>query len=65
VFGIFEILFGAVFALMVPLLIFAAFFSADLTAGPPMTHGIMSPNLLFYTAAAVFFIWMGLTRRWA
>ena len=70
-FGILEILMGALFALMVPLMIFGTFASAHLNkdAASSINAGTIVPGLLFYCLLAVWFIWMGIgsiqARRWA
>ena len=71
VFGIFEILFGALCALMVPFMLLGMLATAAVeeSSTPPLNAGMMVPGLLFYVLLAVWFIWMGIgsiqTRRWA
>ena len=71
VFGIFEILLGALFALMVLVMTFGMVASAVLHKGSTqsMNAGMMIPGLLFYVLLATWFIWMGIgsimARRWA
>jgi hypothetical protein len=71
VFGILEVILGAFFALMVPLMIFAMIASATLNKSPaaPMGAGMIIGSVLFYVLVAVWFIWMGIgsikARRWA
>lgn len=72
VFGILQIVLGAICGLLVPLMVFGAiasqFVEGD-TSAPPMTANMIIPGILFYVALAVWFIWMGIgsvrTRRWA
>ena len=72
VFGVLEIVFGAVCALMVPFM----FLSLAVTAiappaakVPPVQINMIIPAILIYGLLAVWFIWMGIgsvmTRRWA
>lgn len=71
VFGILQIIFGSVCALMVPLMIFGMIALA--VAGEDAAEGVglrmMIPGILFYTLLAVWFIWVGIgsvkARRWA
>jgi len=71
VFGILQIIFGGFCALMIPFMIFgmiaSAFIESSTTA--PVRPTMMIPAILFYVAAAVWFIWMGIgsikARRWA
>lgn len=71
VFGILEVILGACFALMVPLMIFAMIASATLNKSPaaPMSAGMIIGGVLFYVLVAGWFIWMGIgsikARRWA
>lgn len=71
VFGIFEILAGTFFALMVPLMLFGMSAASSLRAGSAASANarMMVPSILFYAAVAVWFIWMGIgsvqARRWA
>jgi hypothetical protein len=71
VFGILEVILGAFFALMVPLMIFGMIASATLNKSPagPMSAGMIIGGALFYVLVAVWFIWMGIgsikARRWA
>lgn len=71
VFGIFEILLGALFAVMVPLTLFsmAVMAVADKKAAATMTVGSLLPSLVLYLLLATWLVWMGigsiLARRWA
>jgi len=71
VFGIFQILLGAFFALMLLLMIFGMVVSATVhkNSAHSMNAAAMIPALLFYVLLAVWFIWMGIgslmVRRWA
>jgi hypothetical protein len=66
-FGIFQILLGALCALIVPLMILASLL--DKTAAAGSGGRMMAPGMLFYAFLAVWFITMGigsiLARRWA
>ncbi len=71
VFGILQIVFGGLCALLVPLIILGMIMSATVNKGA--AEGIhwrtMISAILFYVLLAVWFIWMGIgsirTRRWA
>ena len=71
VFGILQILLGALCALMVPFMIFAMVvsFLVDNTTAPPTNPIMMIPAILIYALLAAWFITMGIgslkTRRWA
>jgi hypothetical protein len=71
VFGVLEIAFGALCALMAPLMLLSRVASSTLAEGAAssVSAGAMVPSLLFYTLLAVWFIWMGIgsiqARRWA
>ena len=71
VFGILEVILGALCALIVPLMIFGMIASAGLnkSSAAPMSVGMIIPGVLFYGLLAVWFIWMGIgsikARRWA
>lgn len=71
VFGILEILIGAVSALMVPFMLVSVIMSTALghPTATPMSIRMMIPGILVYILGAVWFIWMGIgsirTRRWA
>lgn len=71
VFGILEIVFGALCALMVPFMMVGMLATSALeeNSAPPVNAGMMIPGLLFYALLAVWFIWMGIgsvkARRWA
>jgi hypothetical protein len=68
VFGIFEILFGAFCALMVPLMA-VGMLVASKAPGQQVQPKMMVASLLFYVVIAVWFVWVGigsiLARRWA
>lgn len=68
VFGILTILLGAVCALLVPLMAFAAFLPARPGAPAQSIHTVI-PGMALYAALAIAFIWLGigsiLKRRWA
>ncbi len=71
VFGILQILFGALCALMVPFMIFAMVVSllADNAVAQPTNSIMMIPAILIYALLAAWFITMGIgslkARRWA
>lgn len=71
VFGILQIVFGGICALMAPLMIFGMIVSTSLKdcSTAPMNSNMMIPGVLFYALIAVWFIWMGIgsikARRWA
>jgi hypothetical protein len=71
VFGILEVILGALCALLVPLMIFGMIASATLnkSSAAPMNANMILPGVLFYVLLAVWFIWMGIgsikARRWA
>ena len=69
IFGSFQILAGALCALMVPFMVVGMVASSRLASGPAMDVSMMLPALFFYVALAVWFIWMGIgsimARRWA
>jgi hypothetical protein len=71
VFGIFQILLGAICALLVPAMVLSMVASATLETGTEdyMTIGTLISSALFYLFLAVWFIWMGIgsinARRWA
>ncbi|MGD0088767.1 MAG: hypothetical protein ABSE73_02500 [Planctomycetota bacterium] len=71
VFGILQICFGALCALLVPLMLLAMLGALASRQGSaaPMNARMMVPSLLFYAVLAVWFIWMGIgsiqARRWA
>ena len=66
-YGSVEILIGGLCALLIPLMVFAAFIPQP--GGPAVGLRMMLPAVGVYTIAAVFFIWIGvgsiLARRWA
>jgi len=71
VFGILEIILGAICALLIPFIIFGMIMSATVnknTAGA-MPVGMMIASVLFYALIAACFIWLGIgsikARRWA
>jgi hypothetical protein len=71
VFGILQIIFGSVCALIVPIMIFGMIALA--VAGEDAAEGVgvrmVIPGILFYMLLAVWFIWVGIgsvkARRWA
>jgi len=71
VFGILQIIFGGICALMVPLMILGMIASTALkdSSTMSMNASTMIPGVLFYILLAVWFIWMGIgsirARRWA
>ncbi len=71
VFGILQIIFGSICALIVPFMILAIIMSAVAGKGAAerVSFRMMVPGVLFYLLLAVWFIWMGIgsvnTRRWA
>ena len=71
VFGILQIIFGGICALMVPLMILGMIASTTLKDSSTMSINakMMIPGLLFYILLAVWFIWIGIgsikARRWA
>lgn len=71
VFGILQIIFGGICALMVPLMILGVIVSTVLEDSPaaPMNASMMIFGVLFYVLLAVWFICMGIgsirARRWA
>jgi len=71
VFGIFQILLGAICALMVPLMILAMVAAANLekSAGGNIIAGTQISGALLFLILAVWFIWMGIgsikAKRWA
>ncbi|MFH0889430.1 MAG: hypothetical protein V1871_09520 [Planctomycetota bacterium] len=71
IFGILEIIFGAFCALLVPFMMVGMILSATLNKNPDtsMSVGLIILSVLFYSALAVWFIWMGIgsikARRWA
>jgi MFS family permease len=68
VFGILTALGGCIVALLVPLIVWAQFVSAQ-TTHVPVNSRVMTFAAIFYGLVAVGFIWLGigsiLTRRWA
>ncbi len=71
VFGIMEIIFGALCFMMVPVMIICLLISSISTCSPAaqMNAGTMIPSIMVYVLLAVWFIWMGIgslkARRWA
>ncbi|MFB3896829.1 MAG: hypothetical protein ACE14V_11075 [bacterium] len=72
IFGILEIILGAICALAVPMMIFGMIVSSTMNKSsdmPPMNASMLIPGMLVYILAAVWFIWMGIgsikARRWA
>jgi len=71
VFGILEIVFGGLSALVALLMLLAMVVAGAFDPGdtPPMFTGTMIPGLLFYVVLSVWFITMGIgslkARRWA
>jgi hypothetical protein len=71
VFGILQILFGGLCALLIPLMIFSMVMSATMNkdAANPVDGRMMIPGIGFYAAMAAWFIVMGIgsirARRWA
>ena len=68
VFGVLEILLGALCFLMVALMLVGLLIS-DRYAGSPLTLRALVPGIGFYGALAVVFVWLGIgsigARRWA
>jgi len=70
-FGILQIIFGGICALMVPLMILGMIASKSLkdSSAASMNAGMMIPAVLFYLLIAVWFICMGIgsirAKRWA
>jgi hypothetical protein len=71
VFGILQIILGAVCAMLVPFMALSLIMtrSFESSAVPPMNIRMIAPTLLFYLILAVWFIWAGIgsikARRWA
>lgn len=68
VFGVLEILFGCLCALMLPLMWVGLAMNAKVT-GTPVDHGAIVSGVLIYGSMAVVLIWLGIgsimCRRWA
>jgi hypothetical protein len=71
VFGILQIILGAVCAMLVPFMALSLIMAGSIESGavPPTNIRMIVPNLLFYLIFAVWFIWAGIgsikARRWA
>lgn len=71
VFGILQVIFGGLCALLVPFMILGIVMSATLKKGAAESPSLQMiiPGILFYVLLAVWFIWMGIgsikTKRWA
>jgi hypothetical protein len=71
VFGVFEVILGALCAVIIPFMIFGTIASAALDKSPagPVSLRMVIPGVLFYAVAAAWFIWLGIgsikARRWA
>ena len=66
-FGLFEILIGGFFLMMIPMVALSALIPQP--GGPPMGLRMMIPAMIIYALVAVVFTWLGvgsmLARRWA